>query len=269
MPTAKLRLSFQYDNPLKKKMQEAFFETLPTTSGVYFMLDSSQSILYVGKAKNLKKRLLSYKNAKPGQVPERTIEMLERVEHIEWEEHPSETHALSREYDLIREVKPPFNIAGTESWLDLFIGFHVENDRVHLRLSSQNDFSDPYFVFGSYNHRRRAKVGYGALLRVLYAASAKGARFAFPAKITRASPAYTYSARWCWAEGRESEKRADELRRLLAGKSDRFLRTMVERLLENDAIPTFMHPGLQADIEALRRFYESLRVKTRFKRSSC
>lgn len=225
---------------------------MPTSSGVYFMLDASDSILYIGKAKNLKKRLATYKNAKPGQVPERTIEMLDRVSCIKWEEHQTEAQALSREYDLIREVKPPFNVAGTEPGLDLFIGFSLDGRALNLRLSSRKDFGDGYTVFGSYNHRRKAKAGYCALLRVLYAASAKRERFAFPARITRISPAYEFNVEFF-------PELEDKLARFLSGKSDKFLHAIVEKLLANERVPSFVHPGLQADIDSLSRFYRVLK----------
>lgn len=250
-------LSFSYENPLKKRFEEKFFDDLPTGAGVYLMLDRLGSILYIGKAKNLKRRLQSYKNAKPGQVPEHTIEMLDRVSRIVWELQPSESHALAREYDLIREVKPMFNIAGTDPELDLYIAYKVERapqaEVIHFRLSSYRCFEKGFRAFGSYNHRRKAKAGYGALLRLLYAATTTAERrFSFPARIARTSPAYSFSVPFVRGA-------REELDRFLRGQDDAFLHTLCAELLNNERIPPFVRPGLQNDLRAVAAFYESIR----------
>ena len=81
-------ISFAYANPLQERFAPQFFKELPTKAGVYFMLDAQDSILYIGKAKCLRKRLSTYRNAKPGTVPEHTLELLENIHQIRWEENP-------------------------------------------------------------------------------------------------------------------------------------------------------------------------------------
>lgn len=72
------------------------------------MLDASGKLLYVGKAKNLKKRLSSYFR-KSGLAP-KTAALVARIEQVETTITANETEALLLEQTLIKEWRPPYNI---------------------------------------------------------------------------------------------------------------------------------------------------------------
>ncbi len=79
------------------------------SSGVYLMKDQSGAILYVGKAKNLKSRLLTYFQSATHEVPR--IEMLvNRIDHFEVILTETEAEALILEATLIKKYKPKFNV---------------------------------------------------------------------------------------------------------------------------------------------------------------
>ncbi|HXG10660.1 MAG TPA: UvrB/UvrC motif-containing protein [Gemmataceae bacterium] len=80
----------------------------PRRPGVYGMVDGHGELIYVGKAKCLRTRLLSYFRAK-GRDP-RAGKILEHARHLVWEYAPSEFAALLRELELIRRWRPRFNI---------------------------------------------------------------------------------------------------------------------------------------------------------------
>ena len=80
---------------------------------MYLMRDTSDVILYVGKAKNLHKRLSSYRVANPDRMSRRQLRLLRSVARIELQECPDEPTALVRESELLRAVRPRFNRAGT------------------------------------------------------------------------------------------------------------------------------------------------------------
>ena len=75
---------------------------LPNTPGVYKFLGRGKEILYVGKAKNLKKRVSSY-FSKGGHGP-RTSHMLSKLASIEFSEVRSESEALLLENNLIKTL---------------------------------------------------------------------------------------------------------------------------------------------------------------------
>ncbi len=93
-------------------MGEDFFRALPSAPGIYFMCGSNEGVLYVGKARNLRKRLASYRVANPERLPRRIIRMLHRVTRIEFDICPTEEAARHREELLICVLNPRFNGAG-------------------------------------------------------------------------------------------------------------------------------------------------------------
>ena len=103
---------FDPPKPLVERFGEEFFTTLPTGPGVYFMCGATEGVLYVGKARNLRKRLGSYRVANPERLPRRIIRLLHQVRRIEWDECRTEELARQREELLICVLAPKFNAAG-------------------------------------------------------------------------------------------------------------------------------------------------------------
>jgi len=80
----------------------------PTSPGVYRMLNAANDVLYVGKAKSVKKRLASY--ARPtGQVA-RIARMIAATVNVEMVSTATETEALLLEANLIKQLRPRFNV---------------------------------------------------------------------------------------------------------------------------------------------------------------
>jgi len=78
--------------------------------GVYRFLDDEGRALYVGKAKELRKRLSSYFRG-PGGVPAGRIgEMVRRAADLEYVVTASEKEALLLEDNFIKEARPPYNV---------------------------------------------------------------------------------------------------------------------------------------------------------------
>ena len=86
----------------------AFLASCSVRPGVYRMFDAEAKLLYVGKAKNLKKRLASYFR-KTGQAP-KTAALVARIAQIEITITANETEALLLEQTLIKQWRPPYNI---------------------------------------------------------------------------------------------------------------------------------------------------------------
>jgi excinuclease UvrABC nuclease subunit len=111
MATGQLWL-FPPPRPLVERLGEEFFRQLPPRPGVYLMCAADAGVLYVGRAKNLRHRLGSYRVANPERLPRRTIRLLYRVTRIEIDECANEAAAREREEALICVLAPRFNRAG-------------------------------------------------------------------------------------------------------------------------------------------------------------
>jgi excinuclease ABC subunit C len=81
----------------------------PTSPGVYRMLNAASDVLYVGKAKNVRKRLSSYARVN-APLPARILRMIAATVTVEIVSTTTETEALLLEANLIKQLRPRFNV---------------------------------------------------------------------------------------------------------------------------------------------------------------
>lgn len=85
-----------------------FQKRLPNSPGVYRMFDEANEVLYVGKAKSLKKRVASY--TRLAGHNNRILRMIRATRHMEFVTTRTETEALLLEANLIKRLRPRFNV---------------------------------------------------------------------------------------------------------------------------------------------------------------
>ncbi len=88
---------------------ESFLKTAPQEPGVYLMLDAEGGVLYVGKARCLKKRLASYFQKARGQTI-KIQTMLAKVRAVDTTVTRTEGEALLLEQNMIKASRPPYNV---------------------------------------------------------------------------------------------------------------------------------------------------------------
>jgi len=106
-------LLFPDPRPLVERIGPDFFRNAPQSPGVYLFRDATGTVLYVGKAKNLRKRLATYRVANPERLQRRRLRLLWATRRIELQECANEDSAIAREWHLLRTLQPRFNRAGT------------------------------------------------------------------------------------------------------------------------------------------------------------
>jgi hypothetical protein len=111
--------------PLSERLGRGFFRDIPERPGVYFLCGPGDGVLYVGKAKNLRRRLGSYRSAHTDRVPRKIRRLLAAVVRIHWDECPDEPTALARERELIVTLRPRFNTAGVRPAPRLALGWNA------------------------------------------------------------------------------------------------------------------------------------------------
>jgi excinuclease ABC subunit C len=87
---------------------KAFLDTVNSKPGVYRMIDRNDKVIYVGKAKNLKKRLASY--FRQTGLSTRIMSLVNNIHKIEVINTRTESEALLLENDLIKNLNPRYNI---------------------------------------------------------------------------------------------------------------------------------------------------------------
>src|SRR6516162_2954969 len=85
-----------------------FAKLAPSTPGVYRMIGATGDVLYVGKAKNIRKRIVAY--ARPTGHVSRIERMIAATATIEFVSTATETEALLLEANLIKRLRPRFNV---------------------------------------------------------------------------------------------------------------------------------------------------------------
>ena len=120
---------------------KAFASRLPTRPGVYLMRDTEDTALYVGKARNLRKRVASYFDSRP--KIERIMRMIARTAEIEVSLTRTEGEALLLENEWIKSLKPRYNIL-------------LRDDKSYpwIALSTQHEFPQIAFHRGARDKKK-------------------------------------------------------------------------------------------------------------------
>ena len=129
---------------------QILLKNLPQDSGVYFMKDKQDNILYIGKAKNLRKRVKSYFNASV-KHSHRISLMVQQIADIEFIVTDTEAEALALEANLIKKNQPHFNVLlkDDKKYPYICITWSEDYPRIFItrkrRLTNKNDrYYGPY-----------------------------------------------------------------------------------------------------------------------------
>ena len=125
-------------------------KTLPTSSGVYIMLDEQGGILYVGKAKNLKNRVSHYFRNSVTKT-EKTMLLVEKIKDFRYIVTANEVEALVLENNLIKKHKPYYNILLKDDKSYPYIRINLKEDfptvDIVRRLKSDGSkYFGPYMI---------------------------------------------------------------------------------------------------------------------------
>ena len=121
-------------------LDQKFLSSVPHAPGVYLMLDKSSTVLYVGKAKDLYKRLSSYIRFKSS-AHNKTAVLLSKIEKIDLLLTNTEKEALILEASLIKRHRPRYNVIlrDDKSYPLIKVTFQEEWPRVFMTRRKKND----------------------------------------------------------------------------------------------------------------------------------
>ena len=116
---------------------------LPNDPGVYIMKDKDENIIYVGKAKNLKKRVSQYFLRKQDHI--KVKNMVKNVADFDFFIVNNEVEALALENNLIKKHKPYYNILLKDSKTYAYIKVNLKEDYPRFEISRKLNKNDKYF----------------------------------------------------------------------------------------------------------------------------
>ncbi len=122
-------------------------KTFPTGPGLYFMKAGGDTVLYIGKAKNLRSRVSSYFQPGSGVLSTRGPkigEMINKVHTVDYLETSSEVDAVLQEARLVKDIHPPYNT-------------HLVDDKTfpYLEITTRDDFPGVYITRSPKSTRTR------------------------------------------------------------------------------------------------------------------
>ena len=128
---------------------KAYLRTLDTSPGVYRMLDAESRVLYVGKARNLRARVSNY--ARPGQHSARIARMIRLTASMMFLTTRTETEALLLEQNLIKQLKPKFNVLlrDDKSFPNILVSKTHDYPQIKKHRGAKKEKGDYYGPFAS------------------------------------------------------------------------------------------------------------------------
>ncbi|MEO5667963.1 MAG: GIY-YIG nuclease family protein [Bdellovibrionota bacterium] len=223
-----------------QRVDRSLVKTAPKGPGVYFMYSDNGLLLYVGKAKSLRKRLASY--WRRSSEESRKLERMKRVvTRVEWQETESEKAALLLENSLLREHRPFFNVFNTRPenypYLIFSRGSAVEG-RILCRLYSTRKpkaLTEKDALYGAFRSRRLPGLTARTIFRLM--------------KILQSS-----RQRWMLL----SKIEISALKAFLAGTRSHFVSELYGKLWEHGCFEDpLMAKQLDSDFTMLRLFFEN------------
>ena len=148
---------------------ETNLKNLPTSPGVYQFLNKNGKVIYVGKAKNLKNRVRSYFQENPGSA--KTVALVSKIEDFQLVVTDSELEALILENNLIKQLKPRYNVNLKDDKSFPFI--KVTNELFPRIYPTRSVYNDGSKYFGPYTDVRSMKASLGMINKIFKIRSCK------------------------------------------------------------------------------------------------
>ncbi len=144
---------------LKTKLTKA-----PLTAGVYLYKDETGSIIYVGKASHLRRRLRQYfQPSRPKDA--KTARLVASIKDVDWIETESEIDALFLEAELIKRYQPKYNIELRDDKSDIYLRVNLK-DRYPYVSYTRRPLDDGASYFGPFASAQTLKQAMRALRKI-------------------------------------------------------------------------------------------------------
>ena len=140
---------------------------LPKVPGVYRFYNEQSELIYVGKAKNLRRRLSQYQNAKRRKAHAKMRKIFKEATRLDYETCENELLALILETELIQAHRPKWNVVGAFYFLYPMVGVRIHDEQLYLCYTTQPELFPQFDFHGAFRSRTRTREGFFALVELL------------------------------------------------------------------------------------------------------
>lgn len=230
-----------------KKFGPDFVAALPCAPGIYRVFNDGDVLIYVGKAKNLRRRIGQYRNAKRRKRHLKMRSIVSEASRIEVEVSASELEACLTETRVIQEHRPKWNVAGAFYFLYPMLGIRHTAGILSLLYTTEPEALDPsllasFSMHGAFRSRYLCGGGFFSLMELMEYVGHKNRT----EKPSRRSFLYSF---------RQMERSwKDALEELFRGESPEALEKLVFALVENAAARR-RGAEIQSLLNDVRRFW--------------
>lgn len=138
---------------------------IPDGPGVYFFEDEAGTVLYVGKAKSLRKRLGQYRNLSRKKKDRKRTRIVRQASKLRWERTATAVDAALQELEWIQRLRPALNVEGAYFFLYPYLGFHYADGDLCLCYSPEPQ--GDYRYFGAFRSRQVTREAFEGLLELM------------------------------------------------------------------------------------------------------
>ena len=234
---------------------KAFLSTVTSQPGVYRMYDAAGTVIYVGKAKDLKKRLSSYFRAQTGS--RKTDVLVSNIRNIDVTVTHTETEALLLEHNYIKLYQPRYNVLlrDDKSYPYIFLSGDT-HPRLAMHRGAKHAKGE---YFGPFPNGYAVRETLGLLQKVFPIRQCENSVYR-----NRSRPCLQYQIGRCLGpcvaglvSEEEYAQQTDYVRLFLAGKDDQVINQLVARMEAASQGLRFEEAGrLRDQIQAVRRITE-------------
>jgi excinuclease ABC subunit C len=150
-----------------RKFGAEFVAGLPATPAVYRIYDVSGLLIYIGKAKNLRRRLGQYRNAKRRKAHFKMRQIVRDAHRIEFDPCASDREASLLEARLIQEHRPRWNTAGAFYFMYPMLGIRSQDGITSFCYSTTPEAFADFELHGAYRSRGITGGAFWALMELL------------------------------------------------------------------------------------------------------
>ncbi|MEX2362001.1 MAG: nucleotide excision repair endonuclease [Balneolaceae bacterium] len=250
---------------LENRLGKEAFDPIPQQPGVYRFYDQRGELLYVGKAKNLRRRLFGYKRARAGQVSRKVARLIGLIGRLEWEVTETEQKAFLLENRLIRGERPPFNHANKQTEAYYFVYLKPDQTGLEFRLAMRiHDETDPASWYGCFKGHAPVRRSLGCLLQLLWMAEMEEYNpLHLPVQLTRRLTPIRFRLPWRDNSPLKKDDAPGLLHHWLLGESCELLDWLAGHIKKACPVPEslFQARYIEHHLECLQLFYEQKLVR--------